>query len=369
MTALKILVVDDDAGDRMLIERLVRSSALDAETRAVATADDALAFDAFRPDAVMLDNRLPSGDGLDLIPRLKDRWPQVAIILMTGQGDEEIAKSAILHGAQDYIAKRSLSQSSVERMVRNGVEAECLIVEASAAQRELETFAHVLVHDFKAPIRAIGQLADEAMSDLSAGVPEAAHETLVRLHKAVAQASELITSLASHISADSEDPFRMIPAAHPIDRALTALRPEIDERGARISQSGTDAQLWGSPPQLAQLFQNLIGNALKYSPDGPPVIRVTAEPGPDGGLQVTVEDEGIGVPEAYRDQIFEPFKRLRTAGVAPGTGLGLATCRKIADRHGATLVCLPGRSGGTRMVCGFPPAPVQLLPRTGTDGP
>ena len=92
------------------------------------------------------------------------------------------------------------------------------------------------------------------------------------------------------------------------------------------------------PPQLGQLLQNLIGNGIKYCQSEVPAVHVSAKPGGEGNFWLfSVKDNGIGIPEKYYRKVFEPFTRLHGIGKFSGTGLGLATCRKIVERQGGTI--------------------------------
>ena len=123
------------------------------------------------------------------------------------------------------------------------------------------------------------------------------------------------------------------------------------------------------PMQMRQLFQNLIGNALKFHRPGvPPVIRIRGKRLPDaesrtlgGGLQVTVDDNGIGFEEQHLDRIFAPFQRLHGRDAYPGTGMGLAICRRIAERHGGTITAASTPGQGSTFVVTLPVAQEHLL--------
>jgi len=126
--------------------------------------------------------------------------------------------------------------------------------------------------------------------------------------------------------------------------------------------------LEADPLQMSQLLQNLIGNALKFHREGePPVVKVRGEllphPGGNGAregsrgrrhCQIRVEDNGIGFDEKYLDRIFEPFQRLHGRGAYEGTGMGLAICRKIVERHGGTITARSTPGQGTTFIVTLP---------------
>ena len=111
----------------------------------------------------------------------------------------------------------------------------------------------------------------------------------------------------------------------------------------------------GDPQQLVQLFQNLLGNAVKFvAPGVRPHVIVRAEPA-DGAWRFTVEDNGIGIDAEFAERIFVIFQRLHSRGEYPGTGIGLAICKKIAERNGGSITVEPRDEGGSVFRVMFPP--------------
>lgn len=337
-----VLIVDDDASDRKHVRRLL--GRIDPAIQTVELAGLELLPEAGPdPEAVFLDYLLPGSTGLSMLDRLRQRWPQAAVFLMTGHGDEEVAKSAIQHGAIDYISKEQLGENAVRRMLESGVEQARMRWKLAEQQSELLTFSEVLVHDLKAPIRAVGFLAEQIRDGLRDGHLEEVDGDLSMLDRAAGQMAALIDSLAEHIRLDRDATRRRVLLPELVQMAETALHHEIARSGATLGvdlDGIGDGAVKGSPPQLAQVLQNLIGNAIKFAGPCPPQVRIRAW-AEDDTLIVSVADRGIGVPDEHRHRIFEPFRRLADADGPPGTGLGLATCRKIVERHGGRIWCQP----------------------------
>jgi light-regulated signal transduction histidine kinase (bacteriophytochrome) len=128
-----------------------------------------------------------------------------------------------------------------------------------------------------------------------------------------------------------------------LDRVLQDLRTTVAEAGGTVSSDSLPV-VWGDPGELAQLLQNLVGNAIKFRGDEPPVVRISARH-QDGAWLFAVQDNGIGIDPEYSDRIFMIFQRLHGRTEYPGTGIGLAICQKIVHSHGGQIWVdsLPGR--------------------------
>lgn len=340
--ALTLLIVDDNPDDRELVRRALAQSALDIGQ--VLEAEDSVSCaaqvaGAERIDCILLDYSLPGRNGLKVLGTLMEKDPLAAVVMITGQGDEAIAVQAMKNGAQDYLTKDVISASSLERAVSNATERARMQRKIAEQQESLKSFAHILVHDLRAPLRAVQQSIEMLSEDLS----EAAAAENVEMLEFVAQGARrmdaLITALQTYNEADLAPPaFEPVSLTDVLQNVMASLQPLIVDHRALIRCDSALPVVEGNTPQLEQLFQNLIGNGIKYNRSDPPVIQVTAT-GSDSAWQIEVSDNGIGIDTRFLDRIFEPFKRLHSDGEFEGTGLGLATCRKIAERHRGRLSC------------------------------
>ena len=152
----------------------------------------------------------------------------------------------------------------------------------------------------------------------------------------VTRMRSLINDLLTYSRVGKEEkPSAPTDSRAALDRALANLRVTIAERGA-VVVAGQLPMVMGNPPQLTQVFQNLIGNGLKFCKEGQPEVRVSAER--QGGEWVfSVSDNGIGIDQQYADRIFLIFQRLHKRDEYEGTGIGLAICKKIVERHGGRI--------------------------------
>jgi len=222
------------------------------------------------------------------------------------------------------------------------------------SNRELEEFAYVASHDLQEPLRKIQAFGDRLNSKFGDTLGEQGSDYLRRMQDSAARMSRLISDLLGYSRVTSKaQPFVPVDLNALMQEVRQDLELVIEEDGARLEVEDLPI-LSADATQMRQLLQNLIGNALKYHrPDVAPVVRVTSDPVPDlpDGLDadaqylcVTVSDNGIGFDPAYADRIFQPFQRLHGRTEYKGTGIGLATCRKIVERHGGVIIAdsIPG---------------------------
>jgi signal transduction histidine kinase len=345
-TGLQILIADDDDADRKLIRRTLKQADFAFETVEVATIADALAAcDRQGFDLAFVDYLMPGQDGLDGIKALHRRRLDMAIIMITGQGDEFVASEAIKAGALDYIPKRAIGEASLRRVIANALEKQALQRKIAEQQEELANFAKVLVHDLKAPLRAIGFFAAEIKEAVDTDDRATIAEDCRHLTDATDRIDQMFRTLLHYTEVDAKAEFGPVSLTAVLDHARLNLHTIIAERRAEITH-GPLSDVIGNDVLLIQLLQNLIANGIKYCEAPVPQIRVTAET-TDDAWQIAVTDNGSVIPQAQRDQVFQPFKRLHGNDHYAGTGLGLATCKKIVTRHGGEIWCDEAPGHGT----------------------
>jgi len=214
--------------------------------------------------------------------------------------------------------------------------------ELRRSHAELERFADIAAHDLREPLMAITQLT----ALLERGVDSQRAEIIAHLRAAADHGSRLVDGLL-----DLARVGRGAPPAEPVDLRrvleglLDTLAPQIDAAGARVDV-GPLPVVRGVEGELARVFQNLLANALKFRGAAPPVVAVSAARSPREWT-LTVADNGPGVSERNRERIFELFARGQVDGQAPGTGLGLAVCRKVVELHGGRIWVEPAPGGGS----------------------
>ena len=352
-SALHLLVVDDDEGDRKQIERVLRQSGIQAECTETTSLEEGLAeCDRSDFDCAIIDYRLPGEDGLGGITALHVKFTDMAIIMSTGQGDEIVATEAMKRGAADYISKSRMNASILQHTIHNALEKTALQRKIRQQKEELENFARVLVHDLRAPGAAIETFAGRIAERLQEGNLAEAVEYSDWVIQRAQRMNRLIDTLHRYTMADASVAFDAVDMNRVFDEARANLLQLIQERRAEVTADPLPS-VFGNAPQLIQLLQNLIGNGLKYCERPVPCIHLSSsnrnEPQQqESSWLFALADNGIGIPEEHYKKIFEPFVRLKGAHKRDGTGLGLATCKKILERHRGTIWCesRPG-SGAT----------------------
>ena len=201
---------------------------------------------------------------------------------------------------------------------------------------ELDDFTNVASHDLQEPLRTLTAFSDMLRKDLNQSLPERAAQDLGFITDAARRMQTLIQDLlalsrASRVAKKREK----VSLGECVDRALEALAIRMKETAAQVTRDELP-EVWGDSTLLTQLYQNLTGNALKFCGDQPPLIRLTAEE-QEGYPVFGVKDNGIGIESKYTQQIFQPFRRLHGRAEYEGSGIGLAICRKIVERHGGKI--------------------------------
>lgn len=218
-----------------------------------------------------------------------------------------------------------------------------LMKKLEASNRELEQFAYVAAHDLQEPLRTLSNFCGLLKKRNADQLDDAGKEYLQFILSAAARALELIEDLLrfSRVGNDAVD-AQPVDCAAAVRAALAALNAAITQSGAEVFYADLPV-VNGDLGQLTQLFQNLLGNAIKFRGEAPPRINIFAEEQPSV-WKVSVMDNGIGIRPEYYNRIFTIFQRLHTRENYPGTGIGLAICKKIVERHGGEIgvVSQPG---------------------------
>jgi PAS domain S-box-containing protein len=224
------------------------------------------------------------------------------------------------------------------------------------SNRELEEFAYVASHDLQEPLRKIQAFGDRLKSKHGQTLGDQGRDYLERMQNAAARMQSLIDGLLTYSRVTTKAqpfvPVDLIQVAHEV---MSDLEVRIQEVGAQVDV-GNLPRIEADPTQMRQLLQNLVANALKFHrPDQPPVVKLYADQAtPNGVCHIFVEDNGIGFDEKYLDRIFQVFQRLHGRGEYEGSGVGLATCRKIVERHEGRITARSAPGQGATFIITLP---------------
>ncbi len=213
---------------------------------------------------------------------------------------------------------------------------ETTAAELERSNRDLEQFAYVASHDLQEPLRMITGYLQLIERRYKGSLDEDADEFINFAVDGAARMQRLITDLLTYSRVGARgSPFGPVDMEEVLEHAMENLEGAIEESGAVVTHDALPT-VHGDKTQLTQLLQNLIGNALKFRGEAAPAVHVAAEPY-DRRWRFSVRDNGIGIESQYERRIFLIFQRLHGRREYPGTGIGLAICKKIVDRHGGRI--------------------------------
>lgn len=242
--------------------------------------------------------------------------------------------------------------------------------ELLARNRELDDFTSVASHDLQEPLRKLTSFSDLLEQDLPGDLPDAAKADLGYIRESAHRMQRLIQDLLKlSRTGRSELDVEAVPLDECVDAALQNLDVRVRESGAVIRRDPLPVRQ-GDRTLLTLLFQNLIGNALKFVRDRRPVVHLTC--GIDGSeIVFGVKDNGIGIPLDARERIFTPFRRLHGREEFEGSGIGLAICRKAVRRHNGWIrvESQPGEGSHFLFTLGDPDAVPREVPAAGEGQP
>jgi PAS domain S-box-containing protein len=294
-----------------------------------------LVADATRSTAEALAQQI--GMGIELTGRRKDGSGFPIEIMLSPL---ESAEGMLVTAAIRNISARKKSEednAELERRVEERTK-ELAVANQVLEQSnlELKQFAYVASHDLQSPLRSISGFVQLLQLEYEGKLDDQARDWIRRTVQSIEQMQTLIRDLLSYSRVDARSrPFIRIPFSDIVNDALTQLDSSIHDSGAQVT-CGPLPEIMGDRSQLVQLTQNLIGNGLTYRGDQPPRIHLSAEHSGKEWI-FSVRDNGIGIDPKYHEQIFEIFKRLHDQKEYPGTGIGLAVCRRVVNRHGGRI--------------------------------
>jgi signal transduction histidine kinase len=380
-----LINVDDNEPARYARTRVLRQAGFVVHD--AGTGGEALRLvSALEPDMVLLDVNLPDMSGIEVCRRIKSQEESGGLIVLQISASAisaPQATAALNTGADSYLvepvdpdvlvatvraflrlraAERGLATAN-EELSKKNAELQQLNQALRRSNEDLKHFAYVASHDLQEPLRNITthiqileRLAAERFTLEEKRLFAVVSDGALRM-------SSLIHDVLAYSGVGTEMPtFRPTSLDDPLRLAMENLTEGRAASGAVV----TAAQLpvvMGDPLQLSQVFQNLIGNSIKYHSEAEPVrVDIDAKRDESGDWLIRVRDNGIGIAEDHLEKVFQPFKRLHGRDI-PGNGIGLALCRRIVEGHGGRIWAESKEGEGATFLFTLPSAAGQELVR------
>lgn len=304
--------------------------------------------------SIKAQSRLKHRDGNDYL------WHQVSISPFVDQQGEvqywigfivDIHAQKIVAETQKDNFELKLAQEQLTEKQRT---LENYVTQLNRSNQELAQFAYAASHDLQEPVRKVLYYSDYLLNSYQEKLDTKGNNYLASMQRAASRMRDLIRDILSFSNIDeTQTRFGPVDLNTVAKDVLQDLEMLIAEKNAAL-EIGVLPTVTGDERMLRQLFENLIGNALKYSrPATQPLIQVVSEPQEDA-VQISFIDNGIGFDNQYSDQIFTLFQRLNKRHDYEGTGIGLAICKKIMDLHQGTIRAEGEENKGAKFVISFP---------------
>jgi signal transduction histidine kinase len=381
--ALKVLLVEDNAGDaRLLREMFSKEKAGAFElTHLLRMSEAVIHLAKGGVDIVLLDMGLPDGHGLNTVQRAHAAAPDVPLIVLTGLNDETLAAEAMKEGAQDYLIKGQIENRALPRALRHAIERhrmqaesdliqthrlqlkdellshasdELRITELKQAQAALlvakedaersnkfkDHFLSTMSHELRTPLNAVLGFSDLLKDERYGPLNERQRRYVNHIHVGGQHLLRLINDILdlSKIQAGRlQLAIESVQVNSTLSEVADALRPLAEKKSQTLIQhTTTDLSVRADATRFKQILMNLLGNAIKFTPDGGKIELGAHQLG--AVVRVEVRDTGPGIPLNDQQRIFESFYRLeRSDELLEGTGLGLAITRRLVELHGGRL--------------------------------
>lgn len=355
----KILIIDDEEVVIDSCLQILKGGAFEIQTASNGSAG-LQKVEAFQPDLVFVDLKMPGISGFEVLEKVHALDATIVVVVITGFATVSSAVDAMKKGAYDFLPK-PFTPDEFRLITRRSVERRRLMLEAIALRREKELlreqFASIVSHELKAPLSAVQQNLFALEFELEKAMTEDQKGKFERIKTRIGDMLKLINSWLRVIRVDINQlkvGFKPLSVADPINAAIENLATLAQRKGIQINFELRDLpQINGDSLSLSEVFINIIGNALKYSPDFSAVtIAAQAE---EKHVKVSIMDEGIGIPPEDLPHVFDGFYRGKSGQeAAAGHGIGLAVARQIVQAHdGAVSVeSTPGK--GTTFIVSLP---------------
>jgi signal transduction histidine kinase len=368
---VKVLLVEDNPGDaRLTMEALKEAGAHRFAVTHVERLTDAQTRLREAPfDLVLLDLSLPDAKGLSTVRRIEAADPSIPIVVLSGFDNETMALEAVQAGAQDYLVKGESSGETIARAIRYAIErkrGEKLLFEAKekaeSASKAKSEFLATMSHELRTPLNAILGFSEVIQNEIFGPIGNQRYqEYLDDIINSGRHLLDLINEILdlAKIEAGKADIYEESLSIRDLVESCLRLVKEraTSSRVAIVTRlDDTPHALRADESMLKKIVLNLLSNAIKFTPPGGEVA-IEARVDQDGGLLLTVADNGIGIAEKDQERVFEYFVQVDGAlnRKYVGTGLGLPLAKSLAELHGGAIRLESALGIGTSVTVRFPP--------------
>ncbi|MFI0960966.1 ATP-binding protein [Streptomyces sp. NPDC021080] len=282
--------------------------------------------------------------------------------VISGGGPVDLAAVAgdVENMRQRIVAELDSSREQREVLARQTADLDTQAVELRRSNAELEQFAYVASHDLQEPLRKVASFCQLLEKRYGDQLDDRAQQYIDFAVDGAKRMQILINDLLTFSRVGRVNDARLpVDLDQALDKALANLDSSVTDSGARIDRPDELPQVVGDPTLVTMLWQNLVGNAVKFRhPDRPPHVRITCERDPEDSRawRLCVTDNGIGIPVEFEEKVFVIFQRLHSRDAYGGTGIGLALCKKIVEYHGGRIWIDTAHTDGTRLCFTVPSA-------------
>lgn len=347
---LRVLYADHNAADIDLIRRYLSHHAPHISIEPIHTAAQLFKLLPEHEihcdyDVLLLDYRLPGMNGLEVLKELRQtRAITIPIVLITGQGGEEVAVQALKLGATDYLIKGNDYLYRMPAALENAylrTDLEMRVRERTAdlakVNQELEAFSYSVSHDLRAPLRAIDGFSRALIEDYGETLDETAQDHLRRIRLSTLRMNDLIQNLLklSRVTRAPLDPISVDLSELAVN-AVQSLRDAQPDHAVAVNIV-PKLRACADPGLLTIALDNLFSNAWKFTAKSTNAAIEFGSTFVGGMVTYYIKDNGVGFDAQHAGNLFTPFQRLHSAEEFPGTGVGLATVARIIQRHGGRV--------------------------------
>ena len=349
----KVLVIDDDAVDRMTVIKAFKGADFQTEILEASDCKSGVGLAiSHQFDCIFIDYRLPDGNGIELLQKLREQGIRVPIISLTGQNDDRVAVELMKAGASDYLSKTQISPAQLRQVFQNVMRvhnAEVAMELAHQQREELlvqkEEFIARMTHDLQTPLVGANRMLELLCDDVFGNLPAQAKSNLQVINRSNQDLLRMVRNLVEAYTYDADaKQFTFIPIdlARLIAEVVSELTPiavtkNLELTAKIIARDLPDAnfQVAGDRLELKRLITNLVGNSLKFTDLGKISIELTPSTPDFPTVTIAVCDTGTGIPESDLSNLFERFRRGNHK--RSNSGLGLYLSKQIVEAHGGKI--------------------------------